>query len=228
VSLSERDIAALERVSGDLRAVEPHIDLIREGEVPDGAFVVLEGYACRYKHRQTGARQIMAYLLPGDLCDVDAPYLGRMDHAVGTLSHCVVARIPRQALADLLDHQPNVARALRLAKLAEEATAREWLVNLGCRSAMERITHLFCELLARLEAVGLSEGGCCTLPITQIDLADTLGLSNVHVNRVLQELRRQGLLELRGKSLRLLKLPQVREIAEFSPNYLQPAAGECP
>jgi CRP-like cAMP-binding protein len=90
---------------------------------------------------------------------------------------------------------------------------------------MERLTHLFCELLARLEAVGLAGEGCCALPITQIDLSDTLGLSNVHVNRVLMDLRRQGLVELRGKHLKLRNLPRVRDIAEFSPSYLQPASG---
>ena len=223
VHLSEADKAALEQVSSNRRFVEPRIDLIREGEVPEEAFLVLEGFACRYKLRQTGARQIMSYLLPGDLCDVDVSYLGRMDHAVGTLSACVVARIPREALADLIERHPTIARALRLAKLAEEATAREWIVSLGTRSAMERLTHLFCELLARLEAVGLAGEGCCALPITQIDLSDTLGLSNVHVNRVLQELRRQNLVELRGKSLKLRDLPRVQDIAEFSPAYLQPS-----
>jgi CRP-like cAMP-binding protein len=222
VHLSDEDRAALERMSSDVRLVEPRVDLIREGDLPEDAVLVLQGFAGRYKHRANGQRQIMAYLLPGDLCDVDTPYLGRMNHAVGTLSACVVTRIPRDALAGLLERHPTIARGLRLAKLAEEATAREWLVNVGTHSAMERVTHLFCELLTRLGAVGLAQDGYCAMPITQIDLGDTLGLSIVHMNRTLQELRRQGLIELRGKHLKVLNLPRLRAIAEFKPAYLQP------
>jgi CRP-like cAMP-binding protein len=223
VRLSREDRAALDQLSAGARLIEPHTDLMRVGERPADAVVVLDGFACRYKHRVTGERQILALLLPGDVCDVDAPHLGRMDHAVGTLSACLVARISRDALAAIVARHPTVARALRLAKLAEEATAREWLINLGARSATERMAHLFCELLTRLEAVGLARENGCKLPITQLDLADTLGLSSVHVNRTLQELRRKGLIELRGRSLKLRDLPDVRALAEFNPAYLRPA-----
>ena len=220
-NLSAADIAALERISSNTFVLGSQVDLIHEDAVPKDAFVVLEGFACRYKRRLTGQRQILSYLLPGDLCDVDAPSQGRMDHAVGTLSTCVVARVPHQALAELIACHPNIAQALHLTRLAEVATAREWIVNLGCRSAKERVGHLFCELMARLEAVGLVQEGSCPLPLTQGDLAETLGLSNVHVNRVLQELRRQELIEFKGKRLTLLKPQRVSDIAEFSPAYLR-------
>jgi CRP-like cAMP-binding protein len=222
VNLSAADIAALEEISYNTFLLGSQSDLIHEDEVPKDAFVVLEGFACRYRRRLTGQRQIMAYLLPGDLCDVDAPSQGRMDHAVGTLSTCVVAWVPHQALAKLIARHPNIAQALHLTKLAEVATAHEWIVNLGCRSAMERVPHLFCELMTRLEAVGLVQDGSCPLPLTQDDLADTLGLSTVHVNRTLQDLRRQGLIELKSRRLTLLKPQRVRDMAEFSPAYLRP------
>ncbi|WP_082507832.1 Crp/Fnr family transcriptional regulator [Methylobacterium sp. Leaf113] len=225
VSLNAADVAALEEISLPPRLLGPRVDLIRGEEGSGDAVMLLEGFACRYKQRQAGQRQIMAYLLPGDLCDVDASYLGRMDHAVGTLASSVVVRIRRQALADLVARHPNIAQALRMARLFEEATTREWVVNLGCRSAMERMAHLFCELLTRFQMVGMAEGDSCPLPLTQADLGDTLGLSNVHVNRTLQELRRQGLVELRGKSLRLLKVRRLQEIGEFNPAYLQPVDG---
>ena len=221
-ALTATDIAALEQISSQPRLYGPHLDLIRDDDVSEGAVLVLEGFACRYKQRQTGRRQIMAYLLPGDLSDVDALHLDRMDHAIGTLSLCLVVRVPHQALVDLTARHPNIAQALRLAKLAEEATLREWVVNLGCRSALERMAHLFCELMTRFETVGLVQDGSCPLPLTQLDLADTLGLSNVHVNRTLQEMRRQGLVELGSKSLRLIKPKRVQETGEFSPNYLKP------
>ena len=222
VSLTAADIAALEQISFSACVFGPHVDLIEDDFVSEDAFVVLEGFACHYKRRRSGQRQIMAYVLPGELCDAEAPLQGRMDHAVGTLSTCVVAPIPHQSLADLITRYPNIAQALRVAKLSEGAIAREWIVNLGCRSAIERMAHLFCELMTRLGAVGLAQDGSCALPLTQADLGETLGLSNVHVNRVLQDLRRQGLVEFRGKRLTLLQPQRVREIAEFSPAYLRP------
>jgi len=223
VSLTAADVTALEQISLQSRPLGPRLDLIRDDEGCGDAILVLEGFACRYKQRQTGQRQIMAYLLPGDLCEVDVRYLGRMDHAVGTLVPSLVVRIPRQNLTDLIARHPNVAQALRVARLSEEATSREWVVNLGCRSALERMAHLFCELMIRFEMAGLAEDDSCPLPLTQADLGDTLGLSNVHVNRTLQELRRQGLVELKGKSLRLLKRKHLEEIGEFNPAYLRPA-----
>jgi len=226
VALSAADKAALAQISTSARMVEPDVDLINEGEALRYAIVVLEGFACRYKQRRTGQRQILAYLLPGDLCDGDVPYRSSMDHAVGTLSSCRVARLGQDVLAELIDRRPVIAEALRLSKRAEIATAREWVVNLGCRSASERMAHLFCELLVRLEAVGLVRDNTYALPLTQRDLANTLGLSNVHVNRTLQELRRQKLLELRGRTLRLLDLPRLRSLGEFAPAYLRP--GSCP
>jgi CRP-like cAMP-binding protein len=131
-----------------------------------------------------------------------------------------VVRLTPQTVADILENYPAVARALRMGTLVDEATLREWLLNVGCRSALERIAHLFCELLLRLRAVGLASENSYELPLTQADLGDTTGLSNVHVNRTLQELRRQGLIELRGRRLTILNLPRLRAIAEFKPNYL--------
>jgi CRP-like cAMP-binding protein len=180
----------------------------------------MSGIACRHKLRASGARQIMAYLVPGDLCDLDVALLDTMDHTITTLSACTIVRIPPETAVDLLEKHPRIARSLRLAQLVDEATLREWLVNIGCRSAIERIAHLFCELLLRLRAVGLAGEDSYELPITQADLGDTTGLSNVHVNRVLQDLRRQGLIELRGKRLKILNLPRLKAMAEFKPNYL--------
>jgi CRP-like cAMP-binding protein len=221
-NLTATDVAALQAISSSARMFGPHADLIREGEVLGDELIILEGIACRYKQRRTGARQIIAYVLPGDLCGADVPYMSRMDHAVGTLSTCLVARIPHQAWTALLARHPKVAFGLRLSKQAEEATAREWIMNLGCRSATERMAHLFCELVVRLAAVGLVQQGSYALPLTQLDLAETLGLSNVHVNRVLKELRQQGLVAFDGKRLTLLKHQRLIDIAEFSSNYLRP------
>ncbi|MFC5552365.1 Crp/Fnr family transcriptional regulator [Methylobacterium iners] len=215
----------MEKITAKPRLVEARTDLIREGDVPDSVFLILEGFACRYKLRASGARHITAYLLPGDLGDVDVGLLPRMDHAIGTLSPCRVVRLDPPVIEDLLQNHPRIARALRIGTLVDEATLREWLVNVGCRSALERIAHLLCELLLRLQVVGLASADSYTMSLTQLDLADTTGLSTVQVNRSLQKLRRQELIELRSKSLRILDLPGLKAVAEFKPNYLHLA--EC-
>ena len=217
--LSQAERELLERISARPYMVPAHTDLIREGEKPKGVFLVMEGFASRHKIRADGRRQITAYLVPGDICDLDVALLGAMDHTITTLSACFVVRVEPDTVAELMDH-PQVARALRMTTLVDEATLREWVVNVGCRSAVERIAHLFCELHLRMQAVGLATGDSFELPITQADLADTAGLSAVHVNRSLQELRRRGLIEFRSKRLRILNLHGLRTIAEFKEDYL--------
>ncbi|GJD93111.1 hypothetical protein OCOJLMKI_0300 [Methylobacterium iners] len=219
-ALSEADRAVLEQISANARIVPPQTSLVHEGDRPDGVLLVMEGFAGRLKHRANGHRQIMAYLVPGDTGDLDVALLSRMDHTITTLSACKVVRIAPETVAALVQHHPQIARALRMTTLVDEATLREWLMNVGCRSAVERIAHLFCELLVRLGAVGLAQGNSYELPITQLDIADTTGLSNVHVNRSLQELRRQGLIELGGRRLTILNLQRLRTLAEFKANYL--------
>src|SRR4051812_46604531 len=140
------------------RLVPAGTDLICEGDKPDGVYLILDGIACRYKLRASGARQIMAYLVPGDYCDLDVAMLKAMDHAIGTLSACQVVRIDLDTIQGLLRDHPGITHALRLATLVDEATLREWLVNVGRRSADERIAHLMCELLLRLRAVGRTAG----------------------------------------------------------------------
>ncbi|MGT2489000.1 Crp/Fnr family transcriptional regulator [Methylobacterium oryzae CBMB20] len=123
--------------------------------------------------------------------------------------------MPRAAYLELLGQHPRIALALQRAKLAEEATAHEWMANIGMRSGPERMAHLLCELLERLGSIGEVAAGQYDMPLTQIDLADTLGLSSVHVNRVLQALRRDGLITLAGRRLRIVAPRQLRELAEF-------------
>ncbi|MBY0256207.1 MAG: Crp/Fnr family transcriptional regulator [Methylobacterium sp.] len=218
--LPDADRALLERIGANAHLIGQRVDLIREGDTPDGVILIMEGIACRQKHRANGARQITAYLVPGDACDLDVALLTQMDHTITTLSACRVVRLPLDFVKRLTDEHPAIARALRLSSLVDEATLREWLVNVGCRSAIERIAHLFCELLVRLQIVGFANADSYEFPITQLDLADTVGLSNVHVNRSLQELRREGVIELKGRTLKILNLQRLKSIAEFDAKYL--------
>lgn len=219
-ALTNAERAMLERISAESRLVAPNTDLAHEGDKPEGVFLVMEGIAGRHKLRANGTRQIMAYLVPGDLCDLDVALLDEMDHSITAFSACRVVRIAPETVTGLLRNYPQIARGLRKSTLVDEATLREWLMNVGRRSAVERLAHLFCELLLRMRAVGLSMGNSYRLPLTQVDLADTTGLSTVHVNRSLRELRRQGLIELQGGRLTLLDVPRLRALAEFKANYL--------
>ena len=218
--LSSEDRNALSRLVTTTRDYPAHTDILREGEPVDGVLIVLRGFACRNQFRQNGARQITAYLVPGDHCHLEAGLINRMDHTVSTLSPCRVARVTSEALQVVARQHLAIRQALRMSILVNEATLREWIVNIGCRTAVERIAHLFCELLVRLQVVGYASEDSYEFPITQLDLANTVGLSNVHVNRSLQELRRQGVIELKGRTLKILDRQRLKSIAEFDSKYL--------
>ncbi len=217
--MPEADKRLLDEVVRRSREVGAREDLIREGDAPSDVHLVLEGFACRYKILEDGRRQIVAYLVPGDLCDPHVFILRTMDHDIATLSPCRVVDIPRRQVLEMMD-RPALARALWWATLVDEATLREWLVNIGARTAEQRIAHLLCELLLRLQTVGLADSDRYELPITQAELADTVSLTSVYVNRVVQRLRRNGLIAVRGKILVILDVERLKAFSGFNPNYL--------
>jgi CRP-like cAMP-binding protein len=192
---------------------------VREGDAPSRVNLILQGFACRYKLLPNGSRHIMAYLVPGDFCDLHVFILKAMDHAIGTLSRCKVVKIPRTRILDMTE-RPAIARALWWAALVDEATLREWLVNIGSRPADERVAHLLCEMLLRLRAVGLANEDAYELPITQLELAETMGMTGVHMNRVIQRLRAEKMITLKGKHLVLLDAEALKRFSGFNPNYL--------
>ena len=217
--LPDADKRLLDDVIINPREVAPQVDLISEGQTPDCVHLILEGFACRYKLLEDGTRHIMAYLVPGDFCDLHVFILKQMDHNIGTLSRCKVVRIARSRILELIE-RPALARAVWWATLVDEATLREWLVNIGARPADQRIGHLLCELLLRLRSVGLTNGDRYELPLTQADLGDTMGVTKPHVNRVLQRLRAEGLITLADKKLVILDIGRLQAFSGFNPNYL--------
>lgn len=218
--LSEGDKQALRSICRNVREIEARRDIISEGDKPSCVNVVLEGWAARYKVVAGGARQITAILLPGDFCDLHVTILGEMDHGIIALSRTKVAQVSHQAMEDLPLARPELGRALWWATLVDEATLRAWIVNLGRRDAIESIAHLFCELHVRLKLVDMVEDGCFALPMTQEILGDALGLTPVHVNRMLQQLRSDNLIELSSGQLTILNVSGLRKVAGFDPNYL--------
>jgi CRP-like cAMP-binding protein len=218
--LSEEESSAVNECINDVHEFADREDVIVQGERTGGVKLLLEGFACRYKVLEDGRRQIVAYFVPGDLCDLRVFILKRMDHSIGAIVASRVATISPENILRLTDRYPTLTRALWWSTLVEEAVLREWIVNVGQRNALERMAHLFCELLYRFRAVGLNQGNSCTLPLTQVELAETLGLSSVHVNRTLQALRRQKLITLEGGKLTIQDLDALKEVSFFNPDYL--------
>jgi CRP-like cAMP-binding protein len=219
--LSETDRQAIESLCGKTRTVRAGEDLIRGGERPDKVFLLLEGWGFRYKLMPDGQRQILAYLIPGDLCDIHIFVLKRMDHGIALLSPGAVTTISPGKLIEVMDRHPRVQRALWWSSLVDEAILREWLVNLGQRDAHDSLAHLLCEMWFRMRAVGLAEAGKpFSLPLTQAQLGDTLGLTPVAVNRALQRLRGEGLISLQDKQLTIHDPERLAAISGFEPNYL--------
>ena len=217
--LTENDRRRIDEALEDVLTFARGGDLVQEGDRPEHAHVVLEGFACRYKVVRDGGRQIIGWLVPGDFCDLQVHLLGAMDHSITALTACRVARVPPQAVRDLTS-QERILQALRWSTLVDEAILREWMVGMGRRPADRQIAHLICELLHRLRSVGLAEGNRLDFPVTQEEVADTVGMSSVHVNRVLQQLRGEGMIAQEGRVLTVLDEPRLCAFAEFDPNYL--------
>jgi CRP-like cAMP-binding protein len=220
--LTADDEAAWAQAAADTRRLGSKQMIVAEGDAPGCAHAIVEGFACRYKLLPDGGRQILDFLVPGDLCDGHALFLAEMDHNIATLSECLVAFIPHKTLLSLTEAHPRIARALWWSSLVQESIAREWIANVGRRSADQRIAHLLSELCFRLHLVGLAHHGQYHLPIRQMDLADATGLSVVHTNRVLKKLRQAGLLDLKQNLLTVPNIQRLEEFCGFDRAYLHP------
>jgi CRP-like cAMP-binding protein len=219
-SLHENERAALLNLPIQLTTLRADQDIVREGDRPSRSCALLEGFACTFKVTGEGKRQITNFYIPGDIPDLQSLHLEVLDSSLGTLTPCKVGFIQHEALHDLCDRHPRIARALWRETLIDASIFREWTVNVGRREAYARIAHILFELMARLEVVGLTKDHTCEIPITQGELADATGLSNVHVNRVLQELRGDGLIVFKGSTLRVPDREKLRQAGEFDPTYL--------
>jgi CRP-like cAMP-binding protein len=195
-------------------------DLVSEGDRPERIQIVLSGWLCRYKTLEDGRRQIVNFVLPGEICDAYVYLLPQLDHSIGTLTPVVYVELERAQFEELVAAHRTLAEALWCDALASVSVEREWVVNVGRRVALERVAHLLCEIVERLRPVGLIEGKSCPFPITQMDMADATGLSVVHLNRTLQELRANGLIVLRERMLTINDLDALKDAALFNPNYL--------
>jgi CRP-like cAMP-binding protein len=219
--LSDDGIVLLERaIREGMQRVGPGEDLICEGDSTNSVRIILSGWLCRYKTLEDGRRQIVNFILPGETCDAFAYMLSVMDHSIATLTPVVYAEVKRAQFEALVANDRSLAEAFWCETLLNTAIQREWAINLGRRLAFERVAHLLCEIFERLRPIDLTDGNSCSFPVTQTDLADATGLSVVHLNRTLQELRSSGLILLRERTLTINDLDALKRMALFSPNYL--------
>ena len=218
--LSEDERQSLENLPMRVTAIKADQDIVREGDRPSRCGLLLSGFACTYKVTAQGKRQIVSFNIPGDISDLQSLHLKVLDSSISTMSPCRVGFITREALRDLCIRHPRIAAALWRGTLIDAAVFREWVVNVGRREGTSRVAHVLCELLVRLRAVGLVEDHACDLPITQTEFADAVGFTTVHVNRILQQLRNDGLIELKGERLFVPDWERLKQTGEFDPAYL--------
>ncbi|GEP12399.1 Crp/Fnr family transcriptional regulator [Methylobacterium gnaphalii] len=219
--LSDAERQAILNLPIKVSALSARQVILCDGDTPTHCYLIVEGWACSYKMISEGRRQIVAFHIAGDIPDLRSLHIGTMDRSLGSLTGVTVALIPHDSLRDLIVRYPGIAAILWRDTLVDAGIFCEWITSLGRRTSFEHIAHLFCELYLKLRAVGLANGHGCPLPVTQNDLADALGLTSVHVNRVLQEMRSRGLISLSGRQLVISAWDEVVRVAEFDPTYLQ-------
>jgi CRP-like cAMP-binding protein len=218
--LAPEEKAALLRLPLRLKTVATHQDIVRAGDSPSESCLIVAGFACRYILTADGKRQILSFHIAGDIPDLQSLHIDVMDHSLATLVPSSLAFIQHSDLRTFMRSHPRLGDLFWRDTLIDAAVFRQWMVGLGRRSAHGRIAHLLCELLVRLRAIELVEDHAFMLPVTQAELGDAFGLSTVHVNRVLQDFRSDGLITLHGGSLKVLDWERLQKAGEFDPTYL--------
>ncbi|WP_296600033.1 Crp/Fnr family transcriptional regulator [Phenylobacterium sp.] len=212
--------AAIRGAVSVIRPASPGTVLVRAGEEVDVSILLLSGVIARQKDLLDGRRQITELHVAGDFTDLHGFTLKRLDHDVVALSACSIALFPHRRIQEITEQHPHLGRVYWFLTNLDAAIHREWEVSLGRRTALERMAHLFCELQVRLKLVGLADDGGYALPLTQGAVAECLGLTTVHVNRTLKQLKDDGVAELRRGRLAIFDLASLRRVAGFDPAYL--------
>jgi CRP-like cAMP-binding protein len=219
-TLGAAERAAIAAAADAVIDFSPGEDLVLEGQRPSRSMLVASGFTCRYRVLADGNRQLTAIHIAGDFVDLHSFLLKEMDHSVGALTTGAVITFPHERLVELTERYPHLTRLLWLLTLLDGAIHREWLVGMGRLSAAERTAHLICEVYARLKVVGMVDGNRFAFPITQASMADAVGISSVHINRVLQELRQRHLISWDRGILEIVDWAALSTLAGFDDRYL--------
>lgn len=218
--VSAEEEAILREAVAETRTYPAKATIVPAGQVLTFSTLLVRGLMCRFKDLSDGKRQMTEIHVEGDFADLHSFTLKRLEHSVMALTPCEIAVVPHERLQRITENHPHLTRLLWFSTNLDAAIHREWVLSLGRRSALARTAHLFCELHVRLGLVGLTEGLSYDFDVTQADLAECLGLTPVHVNRTLKELREQGLVEFRNSRVKIGSLEGLRDVAEFDGEYL--------
>ncbi len=219
-ALDETDQRAIEALPMRIERRGPNETVVSTGGRPSFCCLIVGGFVIRSKVVAEGRRQILAFHQSGDVPDLQSLFLHVLDHEVSTVSECVLAFVPHAALRSLIRSRPVLAESLWRNTLVDAAIFREWMCNLGQRSGISRTAHLILEIYTRLKAIDATHGSSFGFPVTQALLGEAIGMSTVHVNRILQELRAEGLLQIGHGEVTILDEPRLRQVADFDPHYL--------
>lgn len=218
--LEAREEEVLRSAISEIETFRGGRTIVRSGDTLSHSALLVEGLVARYKDLREGQRQIMELHVPGDFLDLHGFLLKKLDHDVGAISPSTIAWVPHETLRRISEQEPHLTRLLWLSTLMDAAIQRERILSVGRRPALARIAHLLCELYLRLEMVGLADGMSFPLALTQVDLADATGLTSVHVNRMLRQLRSDGLMTFRNAVVEIHDPAALERVAEFDRSYL--------
>lgn len=220
--LGEEDREAIAGLPCTVRTMDAGAYLLREGEQVDYCTFILSGFTFRQKTTVAGDRQILAVNIPGDILDLASLFLRTADHNIQTISRAQIAYVPQAALEALFEKRTNVARAMWVDAQIDGSVFREWILNIGRRNAIGGVAHLLCELSVRFEAAGLVEeaGDPFSNPMTQEQIADAVGITQIHANRTLQRLTKDGFIERDNRQIIITDWDRLAELADFSQRYL--------
>jgi CRP-like cAMP-binding protein len=226
--VSKDDAAALLRVKGEVRTLQKGKDILLAGDVPQSSVIVLKGFLSRHSWKRDGTRQIHSFYIPTDAPSLETLHIDYLDNNLGAVVTSTVGILPHAELFRLMDQRPDLQKLLWRETLVQAAVFREWLLRNSTLSADAAMAHLFCEIFMRSEAAGLVVANSCEMPTTQETLSHALGVTPVHVNRTLQQLRENGLVELKNGRLYIPHFDRLAQLGEFDPQYLHLRTGRAP
>jgi CRP-like cAMP-binding protein len=218
--IDERDVATIRALPIDIRTYEPGQTVVRDGERPTACCLLAEGFCIRSKTTWEGRRQILSIHIAGEIPDLQSLYLQVMDHDLVTLTECTLGFIPHIALKNMVRQRPNVAEVFWRDTLIDAAMFREWIVNVGQRPAASRLAHIVVELRERLKVIGRGEGAQVEMPLTQEQIGEAMGITPIHANRIIRQLREDGVLEFHRGYATVLNERNLEELAHFDGRYL--------
>jgi CRP-like cAMP-binding protein len=220
VLLTDQDRAILEGAVSEIRSVDARTTLVREGETTGHSTFLIDGFMSRYIDDRKGLRQLVAIHVPGEFVDLHAYPMHELDHSIETLTAAKIAIVPRKALDRIVHENPDLSPKLWFSTLIDASLHRAWLFRVGRLDAVGRLAHFLSEMNHRLEAAGLSDGHHFTLGLTQADLAEACGLTTVHTNRVMRQLREAELCVFRANLVEIIDRPGLEGRGDFDPHYL--------